>query len=167
MEEWKELRREIGEKLKEIFRPIMLLYFLTVVVLVGGLGAWIQLYRLNYGNFFESLGTYAVAILASASFELVMPNSDRISKSLRMLGYAALLVGIVLTIPTMHANSLWEGEKYFLSVAPAVVLTIISWFLWTLASSDNTKLLPQPLPEAAIGGSADIGLQGTTDGFKT
>lgn len=164
--EWSELRAEIKDRLTAILRPSVLMYFVGVVLVVGALGAWTQLYREDYGGFFEGLGTYALAILTSATLELVLPSSDKTIRSLRIFGFTSLALGIALTIPTIHARELWEAGERVIAALPACALTIIAWVLWILVNSENSRLFADEAAESAIGGPSSSGLAGNLDNFK-
>jgi len=162
--EWVLLRSEIGRRFYPVLRPSGFFYFLVVIVLVGGAGAWIQLYRADYASFFEGLGTYALAILTAASVEIVFP--EKTLHSLRMLGLAGLALGGALaTIAVISAKSLWSTQSYYAAAVPASILTVIALFLWILGNSDNVRLFSES-PESAIGGPPSGGLPGDLDDFQ-
>jgi len=87
LSEWKELWGDIKKRMHTIGAPSRLMYFIIVVIGVGGLGAWraatTDLFRTN-------LATYAMGISAAAAVELVLPPTA--SRALRML---AISLGIL------------------------------------------------------------------------
>jgi|GEM_PF-2406445 len=163
--EWKELISEVFARFKQVFRPIMFLYFVVIIITIGGFGAWVQLYRGDIGGFFESLGTYAIAIVAAASFDLIFSKSETTPSHLRVVAYMGFAASTVLAFMAFQAKMFWETNQNVFVVAPATLLTFAAWTLWILANSHNSNFSSDSSYNA-IGGSAQSELSGSLEGFQ-
>lgn len=160
-DEWKALWNDIKVRLQQLFRPGIFLYFIFVVIGVGGIGTWMALWRGKVADLSESLATGAIALIAGVTIELVLPQKT--AHSMKMLGYTGLTVaGGLLAL----SIALKERNQYGLAIATATVLALLSWFFWILTNSENPNL--NPPEDAAIGGDPEkLEIPGDLSGFKT
>ena len=148
---WRKLGADVRDRMSSIADPSRCLYFVFVVIGIGGLGAWLQIGELDAVR--ENLATYAMGISAAAAVELVLP--DKTGKSLRMLVLGLVIIAIATAV--MSLQSEWVNTVW---VAP-----VCGWVLWILANSDNENI-GTASPTAATGGNIDR-LAGNLDSFIT
>lgn len=156
-EEWLGLSRDVKRRLQAIVDPPRLMYFVVVVIGIGGLGAWLS----ETAQFNASLASYAMGIAAAAAVELVLPDSS--SRSMRMLaislGSASISMSIMATTTrTSSPGGLEPGHLLWPAAA-------FAWLLWILSASTNANI-GSPNPAAATGGDTQS-LSGDTTGFQT
>jgi hypothetical protein len=149
--EWKVLGAEVQSRLRQTLDPPRCLYFVFVVVGIGGLGAWrsapdMVLLRAN-------LATYAIGISAAAAVELVLGDST--TRALRML---AISIGIVACAASLLYLQIGLVNIVWLAA-------VCAWLLWMLSSSSNLNL-GSPNPVAATGGDTQT-VAGDLSGFQT
>ena len=149
---WQELATESWIRISAIREPSRLLYFLFVVIGVGGLGAWRQLG--DFGLLRENLATYAMGISAAAAVELVLP--DTTGKSMRMLGLSLGILAVGASLVSLQSK--WVDVVW---LAP-----LCAWLLWMLSSSANANIGGATPTTATTGGDTDH-LAGNLDEFVT
>lgn len=148
--DWKTLFADIKGRFLTVLAPSRLLYFISVVIGIGGLGAWRALP--NFDLLRANLATYAIGISAAAAVELVLPGST--SPAMRMLAISLgiLACAISLTYQQLHAaNLVW-------------LAAICGWLLWIFSSSSNANI-GSPSPLAATGGDTGA-VAGDLSGFQ-
>jgi len=148
--EWQTLWRDMWNRLISLGDPPRLLYFVFVVVGIGGSGAWLSA---DWSLFEGNVATYAMGIAAAAAVELVLPDST--SRALRMV---ALSLGIVtFAASLLHARYGWPHIVWLAAAC--------GWLLWILSSSSNPSF-GSASPSAATGGDPKV-LAGDLSGFTT
>jgi hypothetical protein len=165
---WKIFGSDILQRLKQPFaHPPFVLYFLVVIVGVGGIGVWIEIYKTFTKRTDESiisvprsLSTYLLAILATAAADLILSILET-KRSMLMLALSSLIAGIVLAVIGLTITTLMWASSC------AVLGTILALLLWLLANADNAKLFESSPPiDAATGGNPEE-IAGNTDGIIT
>ena len=146
---WLDLWCDVRSRVISVLEPPRLMYFLFVVVGLGGLGAWQAIP--NTVLLYANLQTYAMGISAAAAVELILPNST--NRALRML---AISLGIAT-----YFFSLLDQQNGFYSV----LATLFALLLWILSSSSNPNI-GNPSLVAATGGDTNL-LAGNLAGFQT
>lgn len=155
---WKSLRQEIKKRCYlPLSQPAFILYFFFVIVIVGGLGVFIKLYRVlsmevtpqDTLGLAQDLSTYLLAMIAASFVDLDFSESSNLT-SLRMFGFALLLIGAMFGIIsqiTTNSN---------LALGSACAGTALALFLWWIANYDNSKLMEKtPDPNNPMGGNPD------------
>jgi hypothetical protein len=125
------------------------MYFVFVVVGIGGLGVW----QSSAVQLQANLATYAMGIAAAAAVELVLPESN--SRAMRMF---AISLGIVAIATSLLYARIGQGQIVW--VAP-----MCAWLLWILSASSNVNIGTQN-PVAATGGDTRE-VAGDLSGFQT
>ena len=130
---WRRLRRPIGY-------PAFILYFVTIIIIVGGLGTWLTMLAGNWVTVPSSISTYLLAIIAAAAADLILSkpkdNTKRtLELSLQMLALASLVIGTSLAVLTEFTEDF--TAKYIFSILGS----ILALLLWWIANSDNEKLM--------------------------
>jgi hypothetical protein len=132
-------------------------YFVVVVIIVGGLGIWISLFRdKTLLSVVGSLLTYFPAIAAASCFELI--HSERQPKFARNVAiFSAALLAIAAIVISANVAG----------YATALVGTLASAFalgLWWLANANNPTLRDDAL--APSGGDSSASPAGSSGGFQ-
>ena len=149
--EWKALGGEVRNRLRQTLDPPRFLYFVFVVVGIGGLGAWRALP--DMAALRANLSTYAIGISAAAAVELVL--GDLTTRALRML---AISIGIIACAASLLYLQIGVVDVVWLAA-------LCAWLLWMLSSSSNLNL-GSPNAVAATGGDTRA-VAGDLTGFQT
>lgn len=139
-------------------------YLVLAVVIFGGLGVWVEVYKLvrhspaGVGGFLSALYTYFPAIAFASSMQLVIREDQH-----RYVRSFALLVGTVLLgIAILHALQSWSETT---SVITGVVACAISLLFWWITNATDSNLHDDP--RNALGRSPQSEPAGNTNEFKT
>lgn len=147
--DWLALCGDLWGRLRTIADPARLMYFVFVVVGIGGLGVWQSSVALLHAN----LATYAMGIAAAGAVELVLPEST--SRAMKMF---AISLGIMAISTSLLYARIGQGQIVW--VAP-----VSAWLLWILSASSNVNIGSQN-PVAATGGDTHQ-VAGDLTGFQT
>lgn len=152
---WKELGVEIKRRFKKPFGfPAFVLYFLGIIILVGGLGVWIPLYKQDWQAVPRDLSNYLLAILSASAADLTIFETDK--RSLQMVAFVSLFVGIALAVLALTNSDLTRAYIYAVSGAA------LALFLWWIANSDNIRLTEKNnSPDVVTGGDPHTNPAGT------
>jgi hypothetical protein len=133
-------------------RPRVLLYFVIIVIGIGGTGIWIPLWQLHSGGTTTAMDVYrnyatwviAIAITSFAEFLLRKRERDERTVTLFLLGLA--IVGTVPAIALLISQSVTVA-KYCTWVSAAAAL-----WLWFIALADSPSFEEEDA-RTAIGGA--------------
>ena len=134
---WKTFGYEIKERLvQSLMNETFIGYFLVCIVFFGSLGVFISIFDYDLANAYKiafSMGTYSIAITASAFVDLNL--SKRIKQKSSFLIYSLFILGtcIALLVATYFTKS--NFAFVFSSIG-----CILSWIIWIIANSDNENL---------------------------
>lgn len=164
---WTRFGKEFGLRLcTPAKHPTLVFYFFVVVILVGGLGAWIPAVRIilsqaepDWGLVYSSVATSAMALLASTVAEVVLARhreereggrEARTPQEFVAFAFCLFVVGvlistIVVALSTRQENSLVTAVLAFVSFGLAL-------FLWWMGSYDNDTLAAKQPISAPTGG---------------
>ena len=163
---WGEFFATLKERLLKPFKhPTFVMYFVGIIVVVGGFGLFDSIYRwritgqLSQEEFCHALEraayTYFVAIAATAAVDLILVDRQR--KSLLM--FFLLCFVMVIMCALLAASSV--------SAVPSIVGYLLALFLWWVANADNSALLDTPTkPDEAAGGDVQAEPSGNMSGYK-
>jgi hypothetical protein len=118
-------------------RPRVLLFFVIIVLGVGGLGVWIPLgQHLNDGAIFEidvyrSFATYIIAIAITSFAEFLLRKDDEDNRTLTLFLLGMALVGTVPAIIILFNNSIQWAHIC------ALISAIATLWLWFIALSGS------------------------------
>ncbi|MDF1676217.1 MAG: hypothetical protein P1U44_10920 [Vicingaceae bacterium] len=166
---WWELIKTIGVRFFEgLKNRNFLIYFITIVVFVGGFGVLPGLNKiLNscsptdelYLSFSKALSTYFIAIIATSAADLILNKepTETEARILRMPAIMALVAGGFLIF-------LIQMELTKSSFELSVIGTILAWFLWWITNSIDGKYQDNENNESGamnpIGGEVNSGNNG-------
>jgi hypothetical protein len=167
---WPALGREAVGRIKNIIRPPLFLYFVSIVVGIGGCSVWMELFSsvLRTGRWFvdpaavtQNVGTYALGIVAAAAIESTGLGLTLPSRSLRMLLLTmSLLAGALALVSISVAQA---GAAPWLAVGGA----LFAWLVWLVANGQDQRFVDEPLePSNATGGRPSKNLPGTIEDLK-
>jgi hypothetical protein len=147
---WKELWIELKRRLKKpLGYPSFVFYFLGIIILIGGLGVWISIYKKTWDAVPRDLSTYLLAILSSAAADLILSEGKK--QSLQMFSILTLVIGGFLSVLSEANSDLTRAYIY------AILGAFLALLLWWIANADNAKLFGEnPPPNAATGGDPNI-----------
>ncbi|MFN4037511.1 hypothetical protein [Comamonas aquatica] len=163
---WAALRRELALRAVEpIEHPTFVIFFLAIVVGVGGVGTWVELFKLSrpqgapdpLDGLITSLITFFFALVGTSCTQLIIEESE--SKALRALAQFVLFlafVGAVLATAGVGSGQAGIWPWTFASVAALVV--------WWLANAKSPGLRD---PDAPTGGAVTKTLPGNLANYKT
>ena len=112
------------------------LYFAVVIILFGGIGIWLSVFRGGenvLSNVSDNMFTYSIALFVPAFISIVLPPMLTFKHRLSwiVLIFLMLFVEIVLVI--------WS-EQVKDCIVPAIISTLLSWMFWVIANSENNML---------------------------
>jgi len=118
-------------------RPRLALYFIVIVLGVGGVGVWIPLFQLKYGghigliDVYRSFATYAIAIAVTAFAEFLLRNKDELT--LMMFAFGLTLVGAVPAVVILVQDST------MLAATCTEISIFATLWLWFIALADRPE----------------------------
>lgn len=106
-------------------------YFIVIIIIVGGLGFWVDVFPFDKEGLTQSLNTYFIAILATSTVDISLKEFDSTKaykKSFQMASYLILVIGIIVFLASE-------------SLIFKIIATASSWLTWWIANADNTAIL--------------------------
>jgi uncharacterized membrane protein len=174
--EWKRLWKELSRRMREpTGRVIFVIYFIAVVIILGGMGWIIPLCRLIFAcdmsvakELPNSFSTFFLAILASAMADIVLADEEsgeRSSSREPTKGFKVFALGLsLLGIPLAYAGI--QSRQLIWAYIASLMGMVISLFLWWVLNADRTKWQETNLePIEAAGGNTSADLKGSTEGL--
>ena len=166
---WIELGDEIKRRLWEPCKmPPFIFYFFAAIVIVGGIGVWIEVFTANWMSVPTALSTYLLALSATSAADLILiDESEDVSRtlalSLRMFAFLLLIAGVVLAIISLLINTNQVSARYWCSIAGVVIALLLYW----IANADSRRFDRFPPPKEFIGGDAEEELKGSMEDIQT
>lgn len=166
---WKRLWKTLVERTLLPWRhPTFVLYFVVAVILVGGAGPWLELYKLNFPaaeppTSLEALRTaiitFFTALAGSSCMQVILEESD--DRALRAMAICVLTMLSALALFIAPAS---------VSDCTAVKLGLVGCWLalwtWWIANAKQPGLQDER-SDAAVGKrDPKAGLAGSLEGFK-
>jgi hypothetical protein len=176
--EWARLRSELRRRIREpAGRVAFVLYFLTVVFVLGGMGWLIPLCRFYvlkdesaFSEVPSAASAFFLALLAGGLADIVLgedSGSDNsptpaASKGFKMFALGFSLLSVPLAVVGIQRSHL------FLAHAASAAGLALGLFLWWVLNADRARWQDE-VPEAiaATGGPTTVELKGTTEGLIT
>lgn len=169
---WAELGRELRSRsIDPLSHVSFVIYFFVAVVIVGGIGFWIEL----YGYAFSVIGdgvqldpvtgvrtavvTFFPALTGSACLQLIWAESNL--KSLRAFGVFFLAITTVVAL--LIASTKAVGNTGALAVG--CLFTLASFWAWWIANAKQRDLLDINADAPLGGDTTDGSLPGDLNGF--
>lgn len=152
-QKWYDLRNLIIERAKKpTGHPEFILYFIFIIIGIGLAGVFIAIEieirktfagyeTITHSNITMSFATYFIALLTSASADLILSSNEE-NRSFKIVGVCAVLFGVGLFWLTQVLDEKW-------SYAPALLGSILALAAWWLANAENPNLTPKKEPEDA------------------
>jgi len=116
-------------------RPRLALYFIIIVLGVGGVGVWIPLFQLKSGGqigvleVYRNFATYAIAIAVTAFAEFLLRNKNELTLTMFALGLT--LAGAVPAVIILVRDS------PTLAMTCTKISTFATLWLWFIALADS------------------------------
>ncbi len=159
---WRELKLRAAEPIEH---PTFVMYFVGVVFLLGGVGAWVELVKLlrsqeesySLDGLITSLVTFFFALVGTSCTQLVIEESE--SKALRALAQFILILAIVPA--ALAIAGVGSGQTGIWIWAPASIFSLLVWWLANAKSSGLKD------PDAPTGGAVTKTLPGNLADYKT
>lgn len=167
MRHWSALWRELQLRAIEPFEsPTFVLFFIAIVIGVGGIGTWFELFRLAkpqetpdpLDGLVTSLITFFFALVGTSCTQLIIEESE--SKALRALGQFVLILAFV-GAAVLVAVGMASGQA---GIWPWTVASIFALIVWWMANAKSTGLRD---PDAPTGGAVTKKLPGNLSDYKT
>ena len=152
-QKWYDLRNQIIERAKKPSgHPEFILYFIFIIIGIGLAGVFIAIEieirktfvgydAITHSNITMSFATYFIALLTSASADLILSSNEE-NRSFKILGVCAVLFGVGLFWLTQVLDEEW-------SYIPALSGSILALAAWWLANAENPNLTPKKVPADA------------------
>lgn len=131
-------------------RPRLALYFIIIVIGIGGVGIWIPLFQWKNGgsigqlDVYRNFATYVIAIAVTAFAEFLLRNKEDLTLTMFALGLA--LAGAVPGVIILVNDSLSVSALCF---KVSIVATL---WLWFIALADSPSFA-----EKASGDASELG----------
>jgi hypothetical protein len=148
--EWRQFGRSILDRLvKPWDQPKYVLYFLGIVLIIGGIGVWLPAMRSSASGKFvdvpEALVTYAAAIVGSSMADLLLRRrTDEES-----FGNFFMLLVVLISICIVLTACVYILKFKMLA---GILLGIVALIIWSLSNSNN-EAFKDPLAIQTIGGN--------------
>lgn len=147
----KELGLHVSELVCRRKKPNYWLYILFIMVFLGNLGIWHELwiiakagsYVSNVEGLIKSLASYGPAVVGASVAQIIIGDSR---PELRFPSFCAFILMAVIALVVLDAGLLgWEVRLLL-----GVLLSLFSLIVWTVSISDDGNLVIIP-PAAALG----------------
>ena len=163
---WAALWRELVLRAVEpIEHPTFVIFFFAIVVGVGGIGTWVELFKLirpqgtpaPLDGLITSLITFFFALVGTSCTQLIIEESE--SKALRALAQLVLFLAFVGAV--LATAGVWSGQA---GVLPWTLASVAALVIWWLANAKSPGLRD---PDAPTGGTVTKTLPGNLANYKT
>lgn len=129
------------------------LYFVVVVILFGGIGIWLSIFRGGenvLSNVSDNMFTYSIALFVPAFISIVLPPMLNMKHKLSwvVMIFLMLFIEIVLVV--------WS-ERMKDCILPAIISTLFSWVFWVIANCENPSLWDKSYDKTIKDGEAKHG----------
>ena len=169
------LRAELIRRTLQPWRHFAFLgYFLGAIVVLGGLGIWLEILiwtevlkfrppvgEGNVGRVFAAMVTYYPAIVGASAFHLTLVGAE---KSDKIIITFAWLVFSILLVSSFLVRLLHDMQLEWRMVIALFSICVSLWF-WTIANADNVAFKSTPT-DAASGGATSRKLKGDLRDFE-
>lgn len=166
---WKHYAKALRIRLQEFGRnPVIVLYFLAIVVVVGSFGIWYNLfgYTKHFACFLiedttiSNLSVYSISILTGAMANFMLDKRER-GRGLKIFVFSLFIFGLLSSTVSLTTSG-------WLMAYAGVFFT---YFLWILVYVDDSIIgndIPNVNPNNPVGGDnpAGVDLPGTVDGYN-
>jgi hypothetical protein len=164
---WEELSKDIATRLKKPLNyPAYILYFTFITALTGATGVFTTIYfelqkcQVDHWNVSFSMGTYFIALIASASADLILGDSTE-KKEIKALGLCLILAGMSV----FWLVSIVKGPLSYLFASIGVVIALVTWWIANAYNSNLTNGLNPDnatpiLPTVVSGDAGAFNLEG-------
>lgn len=163
---WAALGRELALRAFEpIEHPTFVIFFFAIVVGVGGVGTWVELFKLYrlqetpgpLDGLITSLVTFFFALVGTSCTQLIIEESE--SKALRALAQCVLFLAFVGAV--LATAGIGSGQA---GILPWTLASIAALAIWWLANAKSPGLRD---PDAPTGGAVTKTLPGSLADYKT
>lgn len=163
---WSELRRDVWRRTtRPAAHATFVFFFFGSVVLIGGLGIWVELINAakapsptDFLPVRTAMATFFPALIGSTCFQIVL---GKYLKALRAVAF----VGTTIIAAVGFWLVLDRNLSTALSLSIGTLASLVSLWFWWIANADNPDFFDEPLDQAALGGSTDRPLGGDLGGF--
>ena len=163
---WKDLGKELRRRTRiPLSHATFVTYFVGAVVIIGGLGIWVEALNaaraggaVDLSPLRTAIATVFLAMIGSACFQLILGNS---LKQIRAVAFFSSVVAALIGLWLMTDDGLADWGA--LLIGGGVYL--YSLWIWWITNADNGDFLDHPSVDDTIGGDVDQPLTGDLDGF--
>lgn len=124
--------KELKERFLKPWKVSFLLYFVFIIVLFGGMGVIVTLFKAREGRNWDgiplSIMTYSLALLVPACITLLLQYLPLAKNKVSL---------VILSIVILVVTSLMA---FYNSLVMAIICMLLAWFFWIIANSDNEYL---------------------------
>jgi len=136
-----------------ITQPRLLIYFLLVIVLFGGLGTWISFgqwradkARFDLLNVYHNFATYIIAIAVTAFADYLMTKRENENRTLTLALFGLALISALAAVVVLVVDTMDTVKTCATMGAASAAL------LWLIINDENENLT-EGNPLSAIGGT--------------
>lgn len=155
LERWRDFKAELGRRTVTPFSHVtMSFYFFASILVVGGLGLWLEMISLargdgSPGNVRSALGTYAFGLFGSSALHLFLGDA---AKQLKAFGGSLFLLAGIAAGWIIFDKRMDDGIAYLVGAASSALGL---WF-WIIVNSDEPIFQDADI-RAATGGDNPTG----------
>jgi hypothetical protein len=148
--------------------PVIVLYFLAIVVVVGSFGIWYNLF--NYPKHFtcflveattiSNLSVYSISILTGAMANFMLDRRER-GRGLKIFAFSLFIFGLLSSTVSLTTSG-------WLLAYAGVFFTYLLWILVYVDDNVIGNNIPNVNPNDPVGGDnpAGVDLPGNVDGYN-
>lgn len=148
MAEWKVFFGDLKKMTTKGFkRPGPIFYFVSIIVIAGGVGVWLPWISLGELRP-ESIMTYIFALLAAIIADFLTQDDQRNDYSKDM---SVFIISIVVFIICITVIALEVCKNSLSVISLALALALLWWLWWILLEVKKFDIPPEVIAKAIIG----------------
>jgi hypothetical protein len=167
--DWGYLKGELIRRTQEPLKDVpFVIYFITSILLFGGLGIWVELVKLtlsksqpDYASLITAISTFYPALIASSSLQLILASANKSDKifisfglfNLCFFGLSSILLGT------------FSKQYPVIVMLLAVVFSLLAAWIWWVTNCDDPTFKKIQKIDAATGGDPNRNLTGDYSGY--
>lgn len=158
---WKYLRDQLSAPVGHVS---FWFYLIGAIVVVGGLGVWVEVYqatqRPNAPSVLTAIYTYFPAVAAAGSFQMNLEADDmKYVRSFALGAFGLVLVAVIFQALHVFGDGVW-------SFVVGIVGSIAALLLWWIANGKNPSFQDAVNPKDSLGADPSTEVSGGASSIK-